>query len=362
MIETFYEVMRRQGITRRSFLKYCSLTAAAMGLGPAFAPKIANAMESKPRIPVLWLHGLECTCCSESFIRSAHPLVKDVILSMISLDYDDTIMASAGHEAEAIVDETIEKYKGNYILACEGNPGLDEGKTGGMSCIIGGKPYTEQLRKAAKDAMAIISWGSCASWGCVQAARPNPTRATPIHKVPDIGNAPIIKVPGCPPIAEVMTGVVTYILTFRRPPSLAAQGRPLMFYSQRIHDKCYRRPHFDAGQFVERFDDEAARRGYCLYKVGCKGPTTYNACSSVRWNGGLSFPIQAGHPCIGCSEDGFWDKGSFYNRLTSIDAFGVESNADKVGGTAAAIVGGAVAIHAAGTVLKRVSQKGDNES
>lgn len=155
MIETFYDVMRRQGITRRSFLKYCSLTAAAMGLGPAFAPKIAHAMETKERIPVLWLHGLECTCCSESFIRSAHPLAKDVILSMISLDYDSVIMAAAGHEAEAIVDETIEKYKGKYILACEGNPGLEEEHTGGMSCIVGGKPYTEQLRRAAKDAMAF---------------------------------------------------------------------------------------------------------------------------------------------------------------------------------------------------------------
>ena len=136
MTETFYDVMRRQGITRRSFLKFCSLTAAAMGLSPIYAGKIAHAMENKPRIPVLWLHGLECTCCSESFIRSAHPLAKDVILSMISLDYDDTIMAAAGHEAEAIIDETIEKHKGEYILACEGNPGLEQEHTGGMSCII----------------------------------------------------------------------------------------------------------------------------------------------------------------------------------------------------------------------------------
>ena len=95
MTETFYDVMRRQGITRRSFLKFCSLTASALGLGPAIVPRIAEAMETKPRIPVLWLHGLECTCCSESFIRSAHPLAKDVVLSMISLDYDDTIMAAA---------------------------------------------------------------------------------------------------------------------------------------------------------------------------------------------------------------------------------------------------------------------------
>ncbi len=84
-----------------------------------------------------------------------------------------------------------------------------------------------------------------------------------------------------------------------------------MFYGQRIHDKCYRRAHFDAGQFVEAWDDEGARKGYCLYKMGCKGPTTYNACSTVRWNDGVSFPIQSGHGCLGCSEDGFWDYGSF---------------------------------------------------
>jgi len=285
MPETFYEVMRRQGITRRSFLKYCSLAAGALGLSPAFAPKIAHAMETKPRIPVLWLHGLECTCCSESFIRSAHPLVKDVILSMISLDY---------------------------------------------------------------------------GWGCVQAARPNPTRATPTHKIPGIGDKPIIKVPGCPPISEVMTAVITYMLTFEKLPELDNQGRPKMFYSQRIHDKCYRRPHFDAGQFVEKFDDEGARKGYCLYKVGCKGPTTYNACSTVRWNGGLSFPIQAGHPCIGCSEDGFWDKGGFYDRLTDVHGFGIEANADEIGKTAAGIVAGAAAIHAGASVIKRIASKGDD--
>ena len=353
-METFYEVMRRQGISRRSLLKFCSLTATSLGLGPAFVPQIAHAMENKPRTPVLWLHGLECTCCSESFIRSAHPLAKDVVLSMISLGYDDLLMAAAGHQAEAALDEVIEKYKGQYILAVEGNPPLNED---GMYCIQGGKPFVEKLRRVAKDCKAIISWGSCASWGCVQAAHPNPTRATPVHKV--ILDKPIIKVPGCPPIAEVMTGVITYMLTFDRIPELDRQGRPKMFYSQRIHDKCYRRPHFDAGQFVESFDDENARKGYCLYKVGCKGPTTYNACSTVRWNDGTSWPVQSGHGCLGCSEEGFWDKGSFYDRLTNINAFGVESNADKVGVAAAGAVGAAVAAHAAVSMLKRASDKNE---
>ncbi|NCC29395.1 MAG: twin-arginine translocation signal domain-containing protein [Gammaproteobacteria bacterium] len=356
--ETYYEVMRRQGITRRSFLKFCSLTATALGLAPAFAGKIAHAMETKPRIPVVWLHGLECTCCSESFIRSAHPLVSDVILSMISLDYDDLIMAAAGHQAEAILEEVRHTHAGNYILAVEGNPPLNQD---GMSCIVGGRPFVEQLLEMADSCKAVISWGSCASWGCVQAARPNPTRATPVHEV--IRDKPVIKVPGCPPIAEVMTGVLTYILTFDRLPELDRQGRPLMFYGQRIHDKCYRRPHFDAGQFVETWDDEGARRGYCLYKVGCKGPTTYNACSTIRWNGGVSFPIQSGHGCIGCSEDGFWDKGSFYQHVTDTHAFGIEANADRTGIAVATGVGAAIAAHAAVSVYKHAQdKKGDDQA
>jgi hydrogenase small subunit len=359
MTETYYDLMRRQGISRRSFLKFCSLTAASLGLGDAGAQQIAQAMQTKPRTPVIWLHGLECTCCSESFIRSSHPLAKDVVLSMISLDYDDTLMAAAGHQAEEQLEKTIEKYKGNYILAVEGNPPLADD---GIYCIPGGKPFVEKLRRVAKDAKAIISWGSCASWGCVQAAKPNPTQATPVHKV--ITDKPIIKVPGCPPIAEVMTGVVTYILTFDRLPDMDAQGRPKMFYSQRIHDKCYRRPHFDAGQFVENFDDAGARQGYCLYKVGCRGPVTYNACSTVRWNEGTSFPIQSGHGCIGCSEDAFWDKGSFYDHLTTIrppGGLGIEGTADRIGLTAVAVAGAAIAAHAAVSAIKQARSKTRND-
>jgi hydrogenase small subunit len=355
MTPTFYEVMRRQGITRRSFIKFCSLTAASLGLGAGGAAKIAHALETKERVPVVWLHGLECTCCTESFIRSSHPLASDIVLSLLSLDYDDTIMAAAGHQAEAALEDTITKYKGKYILAVEGNPPLADD---GVYCIPGGRPFVEKVRHVAKDAMAVIAWGSCASWGCVQAAKPNPTRATPIHQVID---NPVVKVPGCPPIAEVMTGVVAYVLTFGRLPELDRQGRPKMFYSQRIHDKCYRRPHFDAGQFVEAWDDRGAREGYCLYKMGCKGPTTYNACSTVRWNDGVSFPIGSGHGCIGCSEDGFWDKGSFYDRLTTIREFGIEANADKVGATVAVVAGAAVAAHAAVTAIKRARTSRTNE-
>jgi hydrogenase small subunit len=275
----------------------------------------------------------------------------------VSLDYDDTIMAAAGHQAEKCIEDIMRDYKGQYILAVEGNPPLGND---GTFCIPGGRPFLDKLKEVAADSAAVIAWGSCASWGCVQAAKPNPTQATPIHKV--ITGKPIIKVPGCPPIAEVMTGVVTYYLTFGKLPELDRQGRPVMFYGQRIHDKCYRRPHFDAGQFAETFDDLGSRMGYCLYKVGCRGPTTYNACSTVRWNEGVSFPIGSGHGCIGCSEPDFWDKGSFYDRLTNITQFGIEANADKVGLVAAGVAGAAVVAHAAVSAIQRAASRSKTQA
>jgi len=349
--DTFYAAMRRRGISRRDFLKFCTVTTASLGLSASLVGQVAHALETKPRMPVLWLHGLECTCCSESFIRSAHPLASDVVLSMLSLDYDDTLMAAAGHQAEACRLEIMEKYKGRCLLAVEGNPPLNED---GMYCIVGGRPFVEQLRETAKDAAAVIAWGSCASNGCVQAAKPNPTQAVPIHKV--ILDKPLIRVPGCPPIAEVMTAVVAYMLAFERLPELDAQRRPKAFYGQRIHDKCYRRPHFDAGQFVEAWDDEGARKGYCLYKMGCKGPTTYNACSTVGWNEGVSFPIQSGHGCLGCSEDNFWDNGPFYERLSQVSGFGIEADADEIGLAAVSVAGVGIATHAVVSALKQSKQ------
>ena len=338
--QTTYDLLRQHGVDRRSFLKYCTTLAAAMGLESILVPQIVQAMETKPRIPVIWLHGLECTCCSESFIRSSHPIAQDIILNMISLDYDDTLQAAAGDQAEEIRKRIMREHKGGYLLAVEGNAPT---RDGGVYCTVGGEAFVDILRETAADAKAVVAWGSCASHGCVQNARPNPTGAKPVREI--VSGKPIINVPGCPPIAEVMTGVLTYILTFDQLPELDRQGRPRMFYGQRIHDKCYRRSYFDAGQFVEAWDDDGARKGWCLYKMGCRGPSTYNSCSTFKWNNGVSYPIGSGHGCIGCSEANFWDNGPFYERLSSVPVPGIESTPNTVGKTLTVLTGVGVAAH-----------------
>jgi hydrogenase small subunit len=269
---TVYQELRAKGYSRRDFLKFCGTMAALLGVQGSGLAQIVEALEKKPRPPVVWFHFQECTCCSESFIRSSHPIVADIILDKISLDYSETLMAAAGHQAEEALQETMKKYKGEYIMLVEGSV-----PTGNEAyCCIGGKSAYDIVHEGAEGAKAIIAWGNCASAGCVQAAKPNPTGAKPIHKV--IKGKPIINVQGCPPIAEVMAGVIVHILTFERPPLLDGLGRPKAFYSRRVHDTCYRRPNYDAGLFVESWDDENAKKGYCLYKMGCRGPNTYNAC------------------------------------------------------------------------------------
>ena len=345
---TIYENMKMQGYSRRDFLKFASWMAAFIGVEASGLGRIVKAMETKPRLPVVWFHFQECTCCSESFIRSSHPIVSDIVLDKISLDYTETLQAAAGHQAEDALHNTMKKYYGEYLMLVEGSVPTEED---GIYCCIGGKTSLDILKEAAAGAKAIVAWGSCASNGCIQAANPNPTGATPIHKL--ISGTPIINVPGCPPIAEVMAGTIVYLLAFDRIPQLDGLGRPKAFYSRRVHDTCYRRPNYDAGLFVESFDDENAKRGYCLYKMGCRGPVTYNACGVTRWNNGVSFPIQSGHGCIGCSEAKFWDNGPFYQHLASFPGFGIETTADDIGVVLTAATAAGIAAHAVSTNIRK---------
>ncbi len=347
-LPSIWDQMRSKGYSRRDFMQFCGYAAAVAGISTSGMGAVVNAFEKKARPPVVWLHFQECTCCSESFIRSSHPIVADVVLETLSLDYTETLQAAAGAQAEKCLQDTISKYPSKYILLVEGSVPT---KDGGVYCCIGGRSAEQILKEASKDAAAVIAWGSCASHGCVQSSKPNPTGATPIQKL--IEHKQVIHVPGCPPVADVMTGVVTHILVFDRTPDLDSLGRPKEFYARRVHDTCYRRPYYDAGLFVESFDDDKARKGYCLYKMGCRGPVTYNACSVVKWNEGVSYPVQSGHGCLGCSEANFWDNGPFYQHLASFPGFGIESTADTIGASLGVAAAAGVAAHAIVTNIRK---------
>jgi hydrogenase small subunit len=349
--ETIYDAARRGGMSRRDFVKFCTLAAASLGLPSTFVPQIVRALETKPRPPIYWLNFAACTCCTESIIKSSHPLIADALLGVISLDYMETIQVAAGHQAEEIVWNGMKENAGKYVLAVEGSVPT---KDGGVYCTVGGMTALDYLRKAAANAKAVISVGSCASNGCVTSAHPNPTGCQPIHRL--VSGKPVVTLPGCPPIADVLVGTIVHLVTFDRLPELDALHRPRAFYGQKIHDQCFRRAFFDAGLFVEKFDDEGARKGWCLYKVGCRGPITSNACAVVKWNDGVSFPIQSGHPCIGCSEPNYWDHRPMYEHITTSSISGLPT-ADQIGATIAIATAGAAAIHLTASAIRKAMQK-----
>lgn len=302
MKREFASLTRRLGVSRREFLTFCVGMAATMGLSTKDAMAIAKAVEgAKKRPVVIWLHGQECTGPTEALLKAEHPTLARLILEMISLDYHQTLAAGAGHAVEAVKDASIEANKGQYILVVEGSIPV---KDGGIYCKIGGKTMLEHTRNAANNAAAIIAFGSCASWGGVPSSGPNPTEARGVAEI--ITDRPVVNIPGCPPNPYNFLATVLHFLTFGKLPALDKKGRPVFAYGRLIHENCERRPHFDAGRFATRFGDDGHRKGWCLYKLGCKGPETYANCPVIEFNdiGGGTWPVGIGHPCFGCVEKG----------------------------------------------------------
>jgi hydrogenase small subunit len=335
--------LRQQGISRRTFLKFCTAMTSLMALPPSAVSAVADALEKARRRSVIWLSFQECTGCTESLTRSHDPSLETLIFDFISLDYHHTLQAASGTAAETARDEAMKANQGSYLLVVDGS--IPSDATSGYSTIAG-ISNRAMLEEAAKGAAALICVGTCASFGGIPYAHPNPTGAVPVSEI--IKDKPVINVPGCPPIGAVITGVFSYVLTFGKLPATDHLHRPLTFFGETIHDRCYRRPFYEAGKFAETFDDEGARAGWCLYRLGCKGPTTYNACATVKWNQGTSFPIESGHGCLGCSEPNFWDAGSFYAPIS-------RGNLGS-GWTLAAAAGVGAAIGAGAAILARNRQ------
>ncbi|MGE5546176.1 MAG: hydrogenase small subunit [Solirubrobacterales bacterium] len=293
------DVETRFGVSRRDFMKFCAAMAATMGLPKGADAQIAEAITKKERPSVIWLHHQECTGCSESLLRSEHPTIDKLILDIISLDYHETLFAAAGHQAEAARLAAMEKNKGKYLLVVEG---AIPTKDGGIYCKVGGKTSLELTKECAANALAVVAIGSCSSWGGVASTPPNPTGSMGVREA--LGRKDIVTIPGCPPNPYNFLSTVVHFLTFGTLPKVDDKGRPLFAYGRLIHENCERRAHFDAGRFAMEFGDEGHKKGYCLYKLGCKGPETYSNCPSILFNdvGTGSWPVGTGHPCIGCTE------------------------------------------------------------
>ncbi|MBW2614739.1 MAG: hydrogenase small subunit [Deltaproteobacteria bacterium] len=299
----FYQRLSEKGVSRRDFMKYCGVLTATMGLSSSFIPKVAEVFAApKQRPPVIWLQLGECTGCAEATLATMYPWIDQLILEILSMEYHETIMAASGHQAEDTLNAAVKKYNGKFICVVEGAIAT---KYDGAYGKIGGRTFLEIAKDVCPKALAVICIGTCSSYGGIQAAAPNPGG---YKGVGDVLGIKTVNIPGCPANPINLVGTIVNYLLLGKLPACDELGRPLFAYGKSIHDQCPRRSHYENDEFVEQFGSKEAAMGYCLYKLGCKGPDTYNNCPIAKFNDGTSWPVEAGHPCIGCSEPGFWDK------------------------------------------------------
>ena len=349
--------LRDHGIDRRRFLKYCAGITTLLALPAQFAPRVAHALTAVSRPSIVWLEFQDCAGDTESFLRARNPSIASVILDLVSLDYHETVMAAAGEQAEAALSGAVRE--GGHLVIVEGSVPLG---ADGVYCTVAGRTAIDHLKTASRGAAAIINVGTCSAFGGIPAARPNPTEAVSVGEV--VSDVPIVNLPGCPVNADNLTATLAHYLTFDALPATDELGRPLFAYGERIHDTCSRRGFFDAGQFAQEWGDEGHRKGWCLYKLGCKGPSTYHNCAVIEWNGGTSWPIGAGHGCVGCSEPDFWDTMTpFYDRLPHVPGLDAGATAERIGLTIVAATAAGFAAHGVGKVVqRRLGKRADQRS
>jgi len=296
---TIGEHLAQRGVSRRQFLKFCGLMTATLALPSGYVGRVAQALTAAPRPRIIWLEFQDCTGDSESFLRAARyagdPNSLDIdtlLLDTLSVDYHETLMAPSGIMSEKSLNDTLSQYKGQYI------------------CIVEG----------AGSARATIAVGSCAFYGGLAAAGPNTTGAVGVGtdktNPPDFGRGAVpglpnlVNLPGCPMNVVNLTATIVHLLTFNTLPDVDRSKRPYFAYGDKIHEECERHDHFEEGRFVLAWGDQGHKNGWCLRKMGCRGPETRHNCPTIRWNAGTNWPVGAGHGCIGCSEQNFWDKNS----------------------------------------------------
>jgi hydrogenase small subunit len=251
----------------------------------------------------------------------------------------------------------VKEEKGKYLVIVEGAiPTADDG----VYCTIGGRTALDIAREVCGSAAATIAVGACAWDGGLVRSNPNPTGALGLHEA--VPGLTVVNLPGCPQNSVNTAAVLVHYLTFGVLPALDGEGRPLFAYGQLIHDQCERRAHYDAGRYVQAWGDEGHRKGWCLFKMGCKGPEANYNCPTVRWNNSTSWPVKSGHGCIACASSRFWDtKSPFYERLPHPAGFGVDVTAGEIGWTVVAGVAAATAAHAVGHVVRDHFHPGDDD-
>ncbi|UFS71886.1 hydrogenase small subunit [Geomonas sp. RF6] len=285
-------------ISRRDFMKYCTASAAALGLHSALGP-LSQALAATSGPPVIWLKAAGCSGCTVSLsnrISSSAPVdVADLLINTIDLVYHPTLMGAAG---ELAVQQLRNAEAGSFILVVEGGiPTLYNGKT----CVVWTQNGVETTALAAvkelgAKAKKVVCVGTCASYGGVCGAAPNPTLINGVKAATGLST---VNIPGCPSHPDWIVQTLAQLLAGTTI-TLDTNGRPTSIYGSTVHSKCPRRD--------KAWATSLSQTGLCMGNLGCKGRNTRSDCPTRKWNNGVNWCVNSDSLCQGCTEPGFPDK------------------------------------------------------
>jgi hydrogenase small subunit len=289
-------------ITRRDFLKYCSISAAALGLTASDLLHMEQALANPTAPTILWLQGASCTGCSESFLNrfstTAPTTAADTLINSVNLAYHPNLMSIAGQGAVDVINAAY--TQGNYILAVEGGVPTAFGGAACWAYTDNGVDVTfkDAVTRLAGKAAKILAIGTCASFGGIPASGANPAG---IQSVKTATGKATINIAGCATHPDWIVWTIVQLLTGKAIP-LDSNGRPTGLFSGTVHSRCPRRD----------LDDGSYGHVGCLESIGCRGPATTAMCPVSQWNNGVNWCIGANVPCLGCTEPTFPGTNAFY--------------------------------------------------
>ena len=257
--------------------------------------EIKSTLENKMNL--IWLEATGCSGNIISLLNAENPDVIFLLQEMVTLKYNNSLMAAEG---EVAFQQFIDTLETEFILVVEGAVATKDDGLYNVLARYQGKLITamEAVKMAGEKAKYVLAVGTCASFGGPSAAKPNPSQSL---SVPQFLNRKVIRVPGCPSHPDWAIGTIANLIAFGEP-ELDAQNRPIIFYGITIHDRCPRRSYFDKGIFATKLGDPE-----CMFKLGCRGPVTRTDCPVRQWNGYVNWPIEDNTPCIGCAGERFPD-------------------------------------------------------
>jgi hydrogenase small subunit len=289
-------------LPRRSFLQLAATLGAAFPIASLPAPVQAALKKVPPsELPkIIYLQGQSCTGCSISLLQARHPSPAAMITRHSQLVFHADLSAASGKTALDLINTYLSGKAGPYFLALEGAIPAKMPS----ACVIGHETLESLLLRAAKTMAGAIAVGTCAAGGGIPAAEGNPTGAENFksfltrHSLSPL----LLELPGCPVHPDWLWHTV--IMLARAGVPRLRELSPAEFYGVTVHERCPRYHYFQEEIFARRPGDEG-----CLFELGCAGPVSYADCPVRWWNGGTTWCIDSGAPCIGCaSKDLFRQK------------------------------------------------------